>query len=412
MKRLAPVLALAVFAVFSCGEKEETPKETTPVDVPAKAGSARQKWDNAGSPFRKGPYLVYPGTNTEMTVLWQTRRTPKAGSTIEWGPTTDYGDGPVSVAENGRRRDQHQFSHTITGLTPGALTHYRVTVAGKQLTGSFLAAPDAAATSVTLYAYGDTRSSPAVHNKVTAAIMSDVGTAAGARQTVCLHCGDWVRNGDREREWDGQYFSRSSADAMAFMSRMPVMGCRGNHERDGKLLRKYWPYPYEDETGCYYSFDYGPVHVAVVDQFRRFTARSDQYKWLAGDLAGSTRKFKIVVLHEPPWGAGTHQNDDATQSALCPLFESEGVDVVLAGHNHNYARCEVNGIQYVTTGGGGAPLYRVDTRRPHVGAAASVHHFVRLAVEGDTMTVTAVRMDGEVIDSVDVVKAPEPEADE
>jgi hypothetical protein len=119
-----------------------------------------------------------------------------------------------------------------------------------------------------------------------------------------------------------------------------------------------------------------------------------------------------VVLHEPPWAAGTHSNDDATQSALCPLFEGEGVDVVLAGHNHNYARCEVNGIQYVTTGGGGAPLYPVDATRPHVAAAASVNHFVRLAFEGDTMTVTAIRVDGEVIDSVDVVKAPEPGAAE
>jgi predicted phosphodiesterase len=409
VRKLAHVLALAAFAAFSCGEQEEEQKKATSVDVPANAASGD---GNAGSPFRKGPYLVYPGTNTEMTVLWQARRTPKAGSTIEWGPTREYGDGPVSVAESGRRRDEHRFSHTITGLTPGTLTNYRVTVDGKQFTGSFLAAPDVTATSVTLYAYGDTRSSPAIHSRVTAAIMSDVEAAPAARQTFCLHCGDWVGNGDVEREWDAQYFDRSRPDSLAFMSRMPVMGCRGNHERDGKLLRKYWPYPYEDKKGCYYSFDYGPVHVTIVDQFRRFTAGSDQHEWLAADLAGSTREFKIVILHEPLWGAGTHRNDETTQSAFCPLFEGEGVDVVLAGHNHNYARCEVNGIQYVTTGGGGAPLYPVDATWPHVAAAASVHHFVRLAVEGDTITIAAFSMDGELIDSVDVVKTPKPGAAE
>jgi hypothetical protein len=33
--------------------------------------------------MRKGPYLIYPGNNTEMQVLWQL--TGSGPSTIEWG---------------------------------------------------------------------------------------------------------------------------------------------------------------------------------------------------------------------------------------------------------------------------------------------------------------------------------------
>ena len=36
---------------------------------------------------RKGPYLIYPGTNTQMTVLWQVDAT--AGCTIAWGTRYD-----------------------------------------------------------------------------------------------------------------------------------------------------------------------------------------------------------------------------------------------------------------------------------------------------------------------------------
>ena len=38
-------------------------------------------------------------------------------------------------------------------------------------------------------------------------------------------------------------------------------------------------------------------------------------------------------------------------------FEEYGVNVVFQGHDHNYERLEKNGIIYITSGGGGAPLY-------------------------------------------------------
>jgi len=100
----------------------------------------------AQAQIRKGPYLIYPGNSTSMTVLWQTDRTP-AQATIEWGSTTDY-HSTVTVLENGNGEDEHQFSYTITDLTPGSRTYYQVSVDGEQFPGSFLTAPSESATSL------------------------------------------------------------------------------------------------------------------------------------------------------------------------------------------------------------------------------------------------------------------------
>ena len=73
---------------------------------------------------RKGPYMIYEGTNTEMTVLWQLDSTQTC--TIEWGETTSYGSSDTSSEYGG----DHQHAYTITGLTPGVKYYYQVVDVG------------------------------------------------------------------------------------------------------------------------------------------------------------------------------------------------------------------------------------------------------------------------------------------
>ena len=99
--------------------------------------------------MRKGPYLMYEGDNTRMTVLWQTK-TAVSQAAIEWGQSPDYGHGPKRVVESSGGTDGHLFRYDITGLGPGSLTYYRVAVEGNSFEGSFRAAPPAAGTSAVL----------------------------------------------------------------------------------------------------------------------------------------------------------------------------------------------------------------------------------------------------------------------
>lgn len=370
--------------------------------------------------MRKGPYLIYPGNNTVMTILWQTNS--QANSTIEWGKTDSCSDGRAVVFEKNSGHNEHQFSYTITNLTPASRTYYKVIVDGVNYNGSFLAAPDNSAESLTFYAYGDTRSNPGIQERVISRMMADIKDELDKRQTFCLHAGDWVDAGNIEYGWDEDYFNRSCPITQAFLSKLPVMGCCGNHERTGELFRKYWLYPFKSKGHNYYSFDYGPVHVAVVDQYSaEFENGSAQYEWLKQDLNSSMKFWKIVMFHEPAWSAtafneSENETEDfvedesenepedestifITRHDLAPLFKEMGVSVVISGHKHLYARCEVNGIQYITLAGGGAPLYNPSFDAPYLVVAAKAYHFARFDISGNEMKVTAISIKGETIDS-------------
>ncbi len=351
----------------------------------------------------KGPYLLYPDDPACMTVLLQTDE--DAGEVwLRWGPTPDVDAGEAAVHVSG----DHQYIDELCGLTPGQRTYYEVEVDGEVHPGSLLAAPPATQQDVVIYAYGDTRSNPDVHDAVCARLLLDVDDDPDARQTVVLHSGDWVSGGDSEVGWETQFFDRSRPDALEMMSRLAVMGARGNHEGGASMLRKYWPYAGLDPLAFAHSFDYGPLHVTVVDQYEDFAEGSEQYAWIDADLAATDRTWKIVVFHEPAWSAGAHGNDLPTQTELLPLLVEHDVAVAIGGHNHYYARAVVDGVQHVSCGGGGAPLYTPDPDEPYVVAAAEQHHFVRLAVDfafpDATMTLTAIDVDGVVLDEVAVTR--------
>jgi hypothetical protein len=62
-------------------------------------------------------------------------------------------------------------------------------------------------------------------------------------------------------------------------------------------------------------------------------------------------------------------------------------------------RCEVNGVQYLTLGAGGAPLDTAfDLTAPNVVTASAVDHFARFDVSGSTLTCTVISVKGVAID--------------
>jgi len=341
---------------------------------------------------KKGPYLIYPGDNTQMMVLWQLDATQDC--TLEWGTDTNYGNS-VTSSEYG---SDHQHQYTITSLVPGAKYYYQVAVDGSYLTGSFLAAPAADAQNVKFLAYGDTRTNPDIHDAVNAQMIATY-TADPAYQTFTMLTGDWVANGDNESHWTNQFFNRSWSNTMEMQANLPINGCIGNHEGSGRVFEKYWPYPYES-GGQYWSFDYGPAHIVVLDQYTSYMPGSPQYNWLQNDLANSTAPWKFIQLHEPGWTAGGgHGNNEVVQDHIQPLCETYGVAIVFAGHNHYYARAMVEEVAHITTGGGGAPLYPPEDGHPNIVAYDGSNHFCKIDIQSGQLTFEAVRLDGATIDT-------------
>jgi predicted phosphodiesterase len=346
----------------------------------------------------KNPYMIYEGQNTTMTVLWQDNAV-ETTNTLSWGTDTSYSMGSVTVPEYGTS-NQHKYQ--ITGLQPSTKYYYQVTAApGGTVygTGSFVTAPAASATSVKFLAFGDTRSNPLDMEKVITQMRKDYA-ADPAYQSLTLQVGDWVSS-DAESAWTAEWFN-ANPQTRALLAETPVNGVKGNHEGTGTYFAKYYPYPYV--SGAYWSFDYGPLHVSVVDQYTGggYTSGTAQYNWLVNDLATTTKPWKIILIHEPGWAAGTHANNTTVQTAIQPLVIQYGVDMVLTGHNHNYVRAMVNNIPHVTDGGGGAPLYAVDTTMPNVVTAYSGLSYCTFDINGNTLTMTAKKTDGSVIETFTV----------
>jgi hypothetical protein len=340
---------------------------------------------------RKAPYLIYTGDNTEMQVLWQLNSTDTC--IINWGTDTLYSLGSTQTYEYG---SDHQHTYTISNLSSATKYYYRVNVNQEIHTGSFRTAPDTNETAIKFFAYGDTRSNPSDHNQVAAA-MVDTYIGDEDFQSLIIVVGDLVNNGDSESDWDNQFFSPAYTHIQEMLANLPYQSCMGNHEGSGILFRKYFPYPFV--AGRYWSFDYGPAHFVVVDQYTNYAPGSPQLDWIENDLASTSKPWKFIYLHAPGWSAGGHSNNASVQNYIQPLCEQYDVSILFAGHNHYYARAIKNGIQHITTGGGGAPLYQPNLNFPNIVAASMSNHFCTIEIDGGSLNFKAVKTDGTVVDS-------------
>ncbi len=344
--------------------------------------------------FKKEPYLLNTADNSEMLVLWQTDSIRSCF--FEYGTDTTYSQGYFTSTEYG---DDHQHKILVTGLLPETKYYYKVSCNNVDKKGSFVSAPGEDATSIIFYAYGDTRSNPAAHDAVAEQIIQEIEQSPD-KQTFIVSTGDLVANGNRENDWQEQLFGSDFQNIRKMMAELPYLAAVGNHEGQGTLFKKYFPYPMYSTDRFYYSFDYGPAHFTIVDQFTNYQHGSSQYNWIVNDISSSNKKWKIFIFHKPGWSAGGgHGNSTTIQQVLQPLFEQYGIVLAISGHNHYYARAVVNGVNHITTGGGGAPLYNPKPNYDSIVTVSKSYHYCKIAIDGDTLTFKSIKDDGTTIET-------------
>jgi hypothetical protein len=135
----------------------------------------------------------------------------------------------------------------------------------------------------------------------------------------------------------------------------------GNHDWYTALAQPYLDYFALPGNERYYDVTWGSVQVFVLDSDPSepdgVTPDSVQAKWLADKLKSSTARWKIAVMHHPPYSSGTHGSTLAMQWP----FKEWGINLVLAGHDHDYERLEVDGLPFIVLGLGGASTYQFGT---------------------------------------------------
>jgi hypothetical protein len=103
------------------------------------------------------------------------------------------------------------------------------------------------------------------------------------------------------------------------------------------------------------------VHILVLNNYVDYDIGDPQWNFAKNDLETSTAKFKIVAFHKPAVCYGGHDIDSDMLSMTTLIFEKNGVDFVMNGHNHYYQHNLKNGIHHMVIGSMGAPLYSPST---------------------------------------------------
>jgi len=287
---------------------------------------------------------------------------------------------------------------TLTGLEPSK--KYDYTVPGHaDLKGSFKTAPAPTAKEpYTFVVYGDTRTRHDVHRRVIGELMKH-----GIPDFI-IHTGDLVADGNDSSLWP--IFFDIEKDLLSKTAFFPSLG---NHERNTRYFGEIF-----QAEAPYYSFDWGNSHFIVLNSDIPNSAPSprmrdlfwaEQTKWLEDDLASHQKAdHRFVVAHHPPFTAVfRRQGENEHMAALIPMLEKYHVTAGLFGHDHNYQHYVKNGIHYIGTGGGGAPLYDVD--KPPAGITRkvlSVENFVTISVNGKSVHARATAIDGQTIEEFDI----------
>jgi hypothetical protein len=340
----------------------------------------------------KGPYLQNVKMD-EITVCVETdSATP---CRVQYGE----GDQLDMTAEGAAQATRHEV--VLKGLKPATGYSYQVVCGDAKSEKSRFRTAVPPDRPFKFAVVGDTRSGHEVHRKI-------CEQTAKWDPAFVLNTGDLVSDGQDPALWD-TFFEVAGP----LLRQAPYYPCLGNHEHNANLYFHYFVLP---EKERWYSFDYGNSHFIVLDSNEPFLSSESQRQWLSDDLTKANKNlFTFVILHHPLFsataGLGRRMSARQVRQKLVDLFEEYGVDIVFCGHDHNYQRTFSNGVHYIVTGGGGAPLYEV---RPKWGFAVqeATHHWIQVEVNGPTAKIRAVRADGTQLDSFEIksLRAQPPEA--
>lgn len=162
----------------------------------------------------------------------------------------------------------------------------------------------------------------------------------------------------------------------------PYLTVVGNH--DILFGRSYYESSYtppNPETGLDdYAFDYGNTRFIALDT-ANFTVTDRQFTWLERQM--QTPFKKVVFTHTPPrHGVWEHKLSPSPEVSkrFLELNQKYQVEHVFLGHIHLFDQRQVNGIKYIVSGGGGAPM---DQGRDY---GQNIYHVILVEIKDGQLT--------------------------
>lgn len=387
--------------------------------------------------------------------------------------------------------DPHRvYRARLTGLVAGEEFRYRVVKSGEVVFEASARARKSAEEGQRFVLFGDCSqgkpAAPAIAYR-----------ASLTHPDFLFIAGDIVYSNGRISEYRENFFpvynaDQPGADAGAPLLRsIPFIAAPGNHDTALKNFQNfpdalayflYWDQPLNGPTGlnqertshvlsrndeaqkafldaaasrypgmANFSFDYGNAHWTVLDSnsYMDWTNAALR-EWVRRDLAAAKNAtWRFVAFHHPGFNSSKEHLTDQWMRVLSPVFEEGNVDIVFAGHVHNYQRTfpltfqpkadgeghivgpkgEVggewkldhsftdgkasapHGIIYIVSGAGGADLYNPEQQadpgswQPFTQKFISRQHsFTLVDIHGGRLQFRQISDSGETIDSFELSK--------
>ncbi len=236
----------------------------------------------------------------------------------------------------------------------------------------------------------------------------------------------WLFAGDltdepKDTQW-AEWF-----EASGFIHKMiPSIMAVGNHDLtietvDGKrkrindyiLWKKMFTLPengLDNMKESVYYVDYQGVRFIVLNTNYNL---EEQAVWLEKILSSNKNKWTIVIYHHPVYSTGEGRDNKKIRDAFIPIFDKYGVDLVLQGHDHTYARThkikagniDSKGTVYITSVSGPKqykpnPLYKELIAK--LGSFVQLYQII--SINGNKLNYEAYTINGELYDNFELIK--------
>lgn len=209
-----------------------------------------------------------------------------------------------------------------------------------------------------------------------------------------------VCGGDLTERPANQYWAETFRSIDSIGQSMPFLNVTGNHDYFKGVIRRLerrFPLVFsyfldsKVEDNMVYTLNYGSAQFFVLDSNREFFHLWTQRQWLEEQLEKSQAKWKILVLHHPLYSIKGN-NNLVQRWMFDDLVQQSGVDLVLQGHEHAYARW-IGGVY--KNGAPSVPVYtvshcspknyriRFDERFDKFGISS--RYYQTVSVSGDTL---------------------------
>ncbi|MGG0240616.1 phosphodiester glycosidase family protein [Bacillus rhizoplanae] len=199
------------------------------------------------------------------------------------------------------------------------------------------------------------------------------------------YTGDIVENDTAEN------FATGLANMNLF--KMPYIVSIGNHEISGTNSRLNYQKTFGEPT---YMYDYGNTRIIGLDSANGGLTNSDasQWPWLQEVLANNNKKNVLVFMHVPPdeispdgedynTGHGFSNREEAQKFYdMMGAYKQQNRNkniVVLSGDLHAYQHKNVQGVDYIISGGGGKYTHIPPEK-------GGFYHYLNLKIEANTIS--------------------------